>query len=100
MKKFYIAVVVLMFVSPAFAADSAYEQEADKLMKLEEEIRQYQDENEERKEIISQLEKKVQCTYQMVKGYERCEEQFEKQAPDYGTCIEAAREQNELCMQQ
>lgn len=69
-----------------------------KLLEVEEQLHSEQKKNEQTKQDIAQLEKKVQCTYSMVKGYEKCEASFTEKSADYFACIEQARKDKEECM--
>ena len=87
--------VVAFFMGPTYAADSEYEESVKDLMEVEEQIREYQKLNEQQKDAIASLEKKVQCTYDMVKKYESCEEQFDKKSNNYFICIDNAKQEKD-----
>ena len=57
-----------------------------------------QKQNEERREEIALMEKKVKCTYDMLKSYESCEEKHEKDSDAFFSCINTAKQNQEACL--
>jgi hypothetical protein len=99
MKQLIFVLAAAVFLpAPVFGADSSYDENVKDLMEVEEQMRERQELNEQQKEAIKKLEVKVQCTYDMVKKYESCEESYDKQSNDYFSCIEQAKRDKELCM--
>ncbi len=93
------AVTTLFVFSLAFMGNvSAQDVSVQKLLEVEDQLRSEQKKNEETKDAIVQLEKKVQCTYGMVKGYENCEATYSEKNEDYMACIQKARQEKDECM--
>jgi hypothetical protein len=93
------AVTIMFAFFLAFIGSvSAQDVSVQKLLEVEEQLRSEQKKNEETKETIVQLEKKVQCTYAMVKGYENCDATFTEKSEDYFACIQKARQEKDECM--
>jgi hypothetical protein len=84
----------LAFIGNGYAQDVSVQ----KLLEVEDQLRSEQKKNEEAKNAIVQLEKKVQCTYGLVKGYENCEATFSEKSEDYFACIQKARQEKDDCM--
>lgn len=91
---FFCVLFSLAFTNFTFAQDASVQ----KLMEVEEQLRDEQKKNEQTKENIAQLEKKVQCTYNLVKGYENCDASFTEKSEDYLACVQQARQEKETCM--
>jgi hypothetical protein len=94
-------VFALGFMGLAFIGNvSAQDQDVSvqKLLEVEEQLRAEQKKNEETKDAIVQLEKKVQCTYGMVKGYENCDASYTEKNEDYLACMQKVRQEKEECM--
>jgi hypothetical protein len=93
------AVTIMFAFFLAFIGSvSAQDVSVQKLLEVEEQLRSEQKKNEETKETIVQLEKKVQCTYGMVKGYENCDASFTEKNEDYLDCMQKVRKEKEDCM--
>ncbi len=86
--------VFLIFSGVSFAQDVSVQ----KLLEVEDQLREEQKKNEETKAAIVQLEKKVQCTYGLVKGYENCDASFTEKNEEYYACIAQARKEKDDCM--
>jgi hypothetical protein len=86
--------LIMILSTNGFAQDVSVQ----KLLEVEEQLREEQKNNDETKAAIVQLEKKVQCTYGMVKGYESCDASFSEKSEDYFACIQQARQEKEDCM--
>lgn len=71
---------------------------AQKLEDIENQLHEEQKKNDESKQAIAQLEKKVQCTYKLVKGYESCDAKFTEKNAAYVACIDKARKEKDDCM--
>jgi hypothetical protein len=83
----------------AFSINSLAEDvSVQKLLEVEDQLREEQKKNDETKAAIVQLEKKVQCTYGLVKGYENCDASFSEKNDDYYACIKKARQEKDDCM--
>ena len=91
--------LVFSFFSAVISNAVAQEVSVQKLLDVEEQLRSEQKKNEDSKQAIAQLEKKVQCTYKMVKGYESCDASYQDKSADYIACIQKARQEKEDCMQ-
>ena len=93
------AVAIFFALTVGFVGNTvAEEASVQKLLDVEDQLREEQKKNEQTKEAIVKLEKKVQCTYGMVKGYENCDASFTEKTEDYFACIEKARKEKEDCM--
>ncbi|MDH5327256.1 MAG: hypothetical protein OEZ68_05530 [Gammaproteobacteria bacterium] len=96
---FFIA--VFMVAAPASAADSAnspeYEKNLEQLMKVEKQIREEQTSNEQKKEQIKKMEKKVDCNFNLLNAYKSCDESFKKGTDPYWACIKEAKKDFEQC---
>ena len=77
---------------------SSYDEKVKDLLLVEEELRNAQKQNEERREEIALMEKKVKCTYDMLKSYESCEEKHEKDSDAFFSCINTAKQNQEACL--
>ena len=77
---------------------SSYDEKVKDLLLVEEELRNAQKQNEERREEIALMEKKVKCTYDMLKSYESCEEKHEKDSDAFFSCINTAKQNQEVCL--
>ena len=94
-----ISILFCAFAGVGHAQQSkGKEASVQKLLEVEEQLRAEQKKNEETKEGIVQLEKKVQCTYRMVKSYESCEENHPEKDQTYIACIEKAKHEKEECL--
>ena len=101
-----IAVISILFCAFAGVAQAQQssksskgkEASVQKLLEVEEQLRAEQKKNEATKEGIVQLEKKVQCTYRMVKSYESCEENHPEKDQAYVACIEKAKQEKDECL--
>jgi hypothetical protein len=102
MGKLKAATVILMITVFFTAAGSAVAQDsnAKKLSDMEDQLHEEQQKNEEAKQAIVKLEKKVQCTYKLVKGYESCDATFPEKNAGYLECIEKARKEKDDCLQE
>lgn len=90
---------IILAASLALSANGfAQDVSVQKLLEVEDQLREEQKKNEETKAAIVQLEKKVQCTYGMVKDYENCDASFTEKNKDYFACIQKARQDKEECM--
>ena len=93
------AIATIFLVSLAFLSNvAAQDASVQKLLEVEEQLRAEQKKNEETKDAIVQLEKKVQCTYGMVKGYENCDASFAEKSEEYFACIQKAKQEKDECM--
>ena len=93
------AVTAILIFFPAIMGNVfAQDVSVQKLLEVEEQLREEQKKNEETKGAIVQLEKKVQCTYGLVKGYENCDASHDEKSEDYFACIQKARQEKEECM--
>ncbi|KPJ92928.1 MAG: hypothetical protein AMJ53_08420 [Gammaproteobacteria bacterium SG8_11] len=93
------ATAMMLAFSLAFIGNvSAQDVSVQKLLEVEDQLREEQKKNEQTKEAIVQLEKKVQCTYGLVKGYENCDASFADKSEEYFACIKTARQEKEECM--
>lgn len=90
--------LILAFFLGVMGNSAAQDVSVQKLLEVEDQLREEQKKNEQTKEAIVQLEKKVQCTYGMVKGYENCEASFTEKSEDYFACIQKARQEKDECM--
>ena len=90
--------MILAFSLGILGNAGAQDVSVQKLLEVEEQLREEQKRNEQTKEAIVQLEKKVQCTYGMVKGYENCDATFTEKSDDYFACIQKARQEKDECM--
>ena len=90
--------IILAFSLGVMGNSAAQDVSVQKLLEVEEQLREEQKKNEETKGAIVQLEKKVQCTYGMVKGYENCEASYSEKSEDYFPCIQKARQEKDECM--
>ena len=90
--------IIFAFSLPFMSSVCAQDVSVQKLLEVEEQLRSEQKKNEETKEAIVQLEKKVQCTYGMVKSYENCDATYTEKSEDYFACIQKARQEKDECM--
>ncbi|WP_455210658.1 hypothetical protein, partial [Kaarinaea lacus] len=90
--------IILAFSFGIIGNAIAQDVSVQKLLEVEDQLREEQKKNEETKDAIVQLEKKVQCTYGMVKGYENCDATFTEKSEDYFACIQKARQEKDECM--
>jgi hypothetical protein len=93
-------VLVVGFFSSVIGNAMAEDVSPQKLLDVEAQLRAEQKKNEESKQDIVQLEKKVQCTYKLVKGYESCDATFQEKNAAYMECIEKARKEKDDCLQE
>ena len=90
--------IILAFSLGILGNAVAQDVSVQKLLEVEEQLREEQKRNEQTKDAIVQLEKKVQCTYGMVKGYENCDATYTEKSEDYFACIQKARQEKDECM--
>jgi cell division protein FtsL len=95
-----IVTLIMTFFFTVIGNAVAEEVTPEKLADVEEQLKATQQQNEETKQEIVQLEKKVQCTYKLVKGYENCDKSFSDKNADYVACIEKARKEKDDCLQE
>ncbi|MGD8885768.1 MAG: hypothetical protein PVF34_09095 [Gammaproteobacteria bacterium] len=100
MTVFKTAAVTIYFCVSLLSGANVFAQDVSvqKLLEVEDQLREEQKKNEETKSAIVQLEKKVQCTYGLVKGYENCDANFTEKSEDYFACIQQARKDKDECM--
>jgi len=106
LKAVIVTLIVALFIAvngyavAKGASKGKQEVSKEKLEEIENQLHEAQQKNEETKQSIVQLEKKVQCTYKLVKGYESCDASFTEKNKDYVACIERARKEKDDCMEQ
>ena len=92
---------MVLGLSPLYAAESAntpdYEKNLEQLMNVEKQIRDQQASNDERKDQIKKMEKKVDCNFNLLNGYKSCDESFKKGTDQYWACIKEAKKDFEQC---
>lgn len=91
--------IFIISQSSVFAADKSpeYEENLEKLMNIEKQIRENQTQNDEKKEQIKKMEKKVDCNFTLLNAYKSCDESFKKGSDPYWACIKEAKQNFEQC---
>ena len=92
-------VLTLAMAAPVLAADKSpeYEENLEKLMNLEKQIRDSQSANEDKKAQIKKMEKKVDCNFTLLNAYKSCDESFKKGTDPYWACVKEAKQDFEQC---
>lgn len=90
--------VMITLLSGSMGSAVAQDMSQEKLKDVEDQLHEEQMKNEESKQTIMQLEKKVQCTYKLVKSYESCDASFPEKNAGYVACIEKARTEKDECL--
>lgn len=93
--------LVLMFFSGLATAKQI---DTVEIEEMKQQLRMINERNAFQKEQIARqrkekqkLEKLVECTWNMLQGYENCETQFDKTSDGYLTCLNEAKSKNNVC---
>ena len=93
----YILPLLLVFIATTAMADNLAKDKK-RLENLQMELEQKQEALQKQKKAVKALEKKLECNYNLLQAFNKCEEKHEKNSEEYPKCMEKAKTENAGCM--
>jgi len=103
-KKYLIFLLALVFLNPvtiAWSDDTDTETlrtQQQKLRQLLDRIGETQEQNEQQKDTIKKLEKKMSCNWELLQAYEACEKNIKDNLEAQINCKQEARKKATKCL--
>lgn len=95
-RKLSIITIVFMVFSVSAVADNL-SKDKKRLENLQLELKQKKDALEKQKKDVKAMEKKLECKYNLLQSYNKCEENNKKDSKEYLKCMEKAKSENGAC---
>lgn len=95
-KKLAFLAIAALLVSNVAIADSLAKDKK-RLENLQVELENKKEALEKQKGAVKTMEKKLECKYNLLQSYNKCEEKHKKDSEQYLNCMEKAKSENGPC---
>ncbi|MGD8560377.1 MAG: hypothetical protein PVF34_07515 [Gammaproteobacteria bacterium] len=95
-RKLALLAFVALIVSNVAVADNLAKDKK-RLENLQVELEQKKEALDKQKDAVKAMEKKLECRYNLLQSYNKCEEKHKKGSEDYLNCMQKAKSKNGPC---
>lgn len=92
------ALLITIPVSTALAENEELKEQQQKLRQILEEIGDSREQRAEQRAQLEKLNKKMQCNWALIQGYDACDKKYKEQKQEQINCTQQAKEKATECL--